>query len=110
MAPPTRTNPIPGLTEAIELKSAGLSHFAVHTRAKGPGWSADDVDTQTHVLGRSRIWRRVRDRRSARVEERRDQREHFAGPPDHADVRGPGDHRQLRVRQELEHLHHVRQR
>ena len=37
MAPPTRTNPIPGLTEAIELKSVGLSHFAVHTRANGPG-------------------------------------------------------------------------
>jgi len=46
----------------------------------------------------------------ARVEERRDQREHFAGPPHHADVRGPGEHGQLRVRQELEHLHHVGQR
>jgi hypothetical protein len=36
VAPPTRTHPIPGLTEAIELKSVGLSHLAVQTRAKGP--------------------------------------------------------------------------
>ena len=45
----------------------------------------------------------------ARVEERCDQREHFAGPPGHADVRGPGEHGELRVRQEFEHLHHVGQ-
>src|SRR5450755_4272580 len=32
------------------------------------------------------------DRRLARVEERHDQREHFAGPPCHAHVRGPGEH------------------
>ena len=54
--------------------------------------------------------RRVHDLCSARVEKRRDQREHFAGPPCHADVRGPGEHGELRVRQELEHLHHVGQR
>jgi len=36
VAPPTRTNPIPGWTEAIELKSAGVSHLAAQTRTKGP--------------------------------------------------------------------------
>ena len=36
MAPPTRTNAIPGWTEAIELKSAGVSHLAAQTRTKGP--------------------------------------------------------------------------
>src|SRR5262249_12848342 len=36
VAPPTRTNPIPAWTEAIELKSAGVSHFAAQTRANGP--------------------------------------------------------------------------
>ncbi len=44
------------------------------------------------------------------VEKRRDQREYFAGPAHHADVRGPGEHGELGVRQESEHLHHVRQR
>ena len=58
----------------------------------------------------SRNWRCVHDRRSARVEEWCDQREHFAGPLHHADVRGPGEHCELRVRQEFEHLHHVGQR
>ncbi len=53
--------------------------------------------------------RRVHDRRSAGVEERRDQREHFAGPLCHADVRGRGEHCELRVRQEFEHLQHVGQ-
>jgi GMC oxidoreductase len=48
--------------------------------------------------------------RLARVEERRDQREYLCGPAGHADVRGPGEHCQLRVRQESEHLHHVGQR
>jgi hypothetical protein len=43
------------------------------------------------------------------VEKRRDQREYFAGPAHHADVRGPGEHGELGVRQEFEHLHHVRQ-
>ena len=43
------------------------------------------------------------------VEKRRDQREYFAGPPYHADVRGPGEHDELGVRQEFEHLHHVGQ-
>jgi hypothetical protein len=52
----------------------------------------------------------VRAERLARVEERRDQREYLAGPPCHADVRGPREHCELRVRQEFEHLHHVRQR
>ena len=60
-----------------------------------------NFDSEAHQLGTTRI---------ARVEERRDQREHFAGPPCHADVRGPGEHRELRVRQEFEHLHHVGQR
>ena len=60
-------------------------------------------------IRRSRNCRRVHDRRSARVEERRDQREHFAGPPCYADMRGPGEHRELRVRQEFEHLQHVGQ-
>jgi len=36
VAPPTRTNPIPGWTEAIELKSAGVLHLAAQTRTRGP--------------------------------------------------------------------------
>ena len=48
-------------------------------------------------------------RRLARVEERRDRREHFSGPPCQADVRGAGEHGELRVRQESEQLHHVGQ-
>jgi hypothetical protein len=34
--PPTRTKPTPGLTEASELKSVGLSHSAAQTRTRGP--------------------------------------------------------------------------
>jgi hypothetical protein len=34
--PPTRATPIPGLTEAIELKSVGLSHSAAQIRTSGP--------------------------------------------------------------------------
>ena len=48
-------------------------------------------------------------RRSASVEERCDQREHFAGSPRYAHVRGTGKHCELRVRQEPEQLKHVRQ-
>ena len=48
-------------------------------------------------------------RRSAGVEERRDQREHRAGSPCHVDVRRSGKHCELRVGQEFEHLHHVGQ-
>ena len=60
--------------------------------------------------GRSGNGRRVHALGSAPVEERCNQREHFAGPQCHADVRGLGEHCELRVRQELEHLRHVRQR
>jgi hypothetical protein len=52
----------------------------------------------------------VHDRRSARFEERRDQREHLAGPPGKADMCGAREYCELRVRQELEHLHHIWQR
>ncbi len=47
--------------------------------------------------------------RSVGVEEWCDQREHLAGPPGHADVRGRGEHGELRVWQEFEHLHYVGQ-
>src|SRR6185312_14531041 len=36
VVPPTRAKPIPGLTEASELKSVGLSHSAAQTRTRGP--------------------------------------------------------------------------
>jgi hypothetical protein len=36
VVPPTRAKPIPGLTEASELKSVGLSHSAAQTRTSGP--------------------------------------------------------------------------
>ena len=36
MVPPIRTKPTPGLTEASELKSVGLSHSAAQTRISGP--------------------------------------------------------------------------
>src|ERR1700730_2144022 len=35
-SPPGRAKPIPGLTEASELKSVGLSHSAAQTRTRGP--------------------------------------------------------------------------
>jgi len=63
---------------------------------------------QTHRLKGN--GRRAGQTRSASVEERRDQRQHLAGPTCHADMRGPGKHCELRIRQEFEHLHHVRQR
>src|SRR5581483_7712638 len=55
VAPPTWTNPIPGLTEAIELKTAGLSHLAVHTRANGPaGPLTTSILRPTGLGGRGR--------------------------------------------------------
>ena len=59
---------------------------------------------------RCRNGRRGHDRHSAPAEERHDQREHFAGSPCHANMRCPGEHCELRVRQEFEHLHNVGQR
>lgn len=88
------TRPFPACT-------AGLAGVPDRRGGRGP---------RTRVSGRSRLWRHVHDHRSARAEERHDQREHFAGPLYHPDVGGPGEHRELRVRQELEHLHHVGQR
>ena len=59
--------------------------------------------------GGAALCARAGGRRSPRVEERCDQREQFAGPFCHADVRGPWEYCELCVREEFEHLHHVSQ-
>src|SRR5215813_11747139 len=96
-------------TAGILSREVQLVDLIDLTRQPPRGLSQTRLDGLRHKWPRhdTRNWWCVRDRRLARVEERRDQREYFAGPPCHADVRGSGEHCELGVGQELEHLHHV---